>query len=183
MKWSGKLDIAYRIAGTEVKHWSYVWTLNSLRPRQNGRHYADDNFKCIFLNENYEFWIRFHRIMFPRVQLAINKHWFRQWLGVEQGTSHCLNQWWNVIPMHICITWLQWVNILNIFSMGCLLRVFCRKLTLLAALRLKCSRRTKSVPWLLMPWLLVSAGHQHPWYWLWNKEALRPFVLLEIGSE
>ena len=25
---------------------------NTLRPRQNGRHFADDNFKRIFLNEN-----------------------------------------------------------------------------------------------------------------------------------
>ena len=47
-------------------HWSHtehvngfysVWTttytfLNTLRPRQNGRHFADDSFKCIFLNEN-----------------------------------------------------------------------------------------------------------------------------------
>ena len=39
-----------------------VWLLihagikvNTLRPRQNGRHFADDIFKCIFLNEN--FWI------------------------------------------------------------------------------------------------------------------------------
>ena len=27
-------------------------TLNTLRPRQNGRHFADDTFKPIFLNEN-----------------------------------------------------------------------------------------------------------------------------------
>ena len=27
------------------------YTLNTLRPRQNGRHFADDVFKCIFLNE------------------------------------------------------------------------------------------------------------------------------------
>ena len=26
--------------------------INTLRPRQNGRHFADDMFKCIFLNEN-----------------------------------------------------------------------------------------------------------------------------------
>ena len=32
----------------------YVWLyhFNSLRPRQNGRHFADDIFKCSFLNEN-----------------------------------------------------------------------------------------------------------------------------------
>ena len=27
-------------------------TFNTLRPRQNGRRFADDTFKCIFLNEN-----------------------------------------------------------------------------------------------------------------------------------
>ena len=29
-----------------------AFLLNSWRPRQNGRHFADDIFKCIFLNEN-----------------------------------------------------------------------------------------------------------------------------------
>ena len=29
-----------------------VTYLNTLRPRQNGRHFPDDIFKCIFLNEN-----------------------------------------------------------------------------------------------------------------------------------
>ena len=24
---------------------------------------------------------------------------------------------------------------------------------------------TRSIPWLLMPWLLMSLGHQQPWYW------------------
>ena len=28
------------------------FSLNTLRPRNNGRHFADDIFKCIFLNEN-----------------------------------------------------------------------------------------------------------------------------------
>ena len=29
-----------------------IWQFNTLRPRQNGRHFADDILKCIFLNEN-----------------------------------------------------------------------------------------------------------------------------------
>ena len=32
--------------------YSFVVQLNTLRPRQNGRHFPDDIFKCIFLNEN-----------------------------------------------------------------------------------------------------------------------------------
>ena len=27
--------------------------INTLRPRQNGRHFPDDNFRCIFVNENF----------------------------------------------------------------------------------------------------------------------------------
>ena len=32
--------------------YQYWFVVNTLRPRQNGRHFADDIFKCIFLNEN-----------------------------------------------------------------------------------------------------------------------------------
>ena len=37
------------------------------------------------------------------------------------------------------------------------------------ALKLEYSWRSRSIPWLLMPWLLVSPGHQQPWYWLHTK--------------
>ena len=33
--------------------------VNTLRQRQNGRHFADDTFKCIFLNKNARILIRF----------------------------------------------------------------------------------------------------------------------------
>ena len=33
--------------------------LNTLRPRQNGRHFPDDFFKCIFLNKNLRISIKF----------------------------------------------------------------------------------------------------------------------------
>ena len=56
----------------------------TLRPRQNGRHFADDIFKCIFLTK------------ILGSQLTIFQHWFRKWLGADQATSRCLNQWWLV---------------------------------------------------------------------------------------
>ena len=40
-----------------------------------------------------EFRLRFHWSLFLRVQLTIIQHWFRQWLGAGQATSHYLNQW------------------------------------------------------------------------------------------
>ena len=50
---------------------------NTLRPRPNDRHFADDIFKRIFLNENYEFRLRFHWYSFLGLKLTIFQHWFR----------------------------------------------------------------------------------------------------------
>ena len=48
-----------------------------------------------FLEWNiYEFRLKFHWSLYPRVQLTIFDHWFIQWLGAGQATSHYLNQWW-----------------------------------------------------------------------------------------
>ena len=44
----------------------------------------------------YEFRSRFHWSWFLRVQLTIFQHWFRNWLGADQATSHFLNQCWFV---------------------------------------------------------------------------------------
>ena len=62
---------------------------NTLRPRQNGRHLPDD----IFRMKMYKFQLRFYCSWFPSVQLTIFQHWFREWLGADQATSHYLNQW------------------------------------------------------------------------------------------
>ena len=51
--------------------------LNTLRPRQNGRHFADDTFKCIFLNGNVRIPIINSLKFVPRVRLTIFHHWFR----------------------------------------------------------------------------------------------------------
>ena len=43
--------------------------LNTLRPRQNGRHFADDIFKCIFLNENIWIWLTISLKFVPEVRI------------------------------------------------------------------------------------------------------------------
>ena len=45
-----------------------VW-LNTLRPRQNGRHFADDIFKCIFLNENARISLKISLKFVPKVRI------------------------------------------------------------------------------------------------------------------
>ena len=40
--------------------------INTLKPRQNGRHFADNIFKCIFLNENVWIPIKISLIFVPK---------------------------------------------------------------------------------------------------------------------
>ena len=70
--------------------------LNTLRLRQNGHHLPDDIFNEFSWIKMYEFWLKFHRSLFPRVQLTIFQYWFRKWLGADQVTSHYLNCWFTM---------------------------------------------------------------------------------------
>ena len=71
---------------------------------------ADDIFKCIFWTKMVIFRLKFYWNLFPEVQLTINQHWFRWWLGTEQATSHYLNQCWPSSLTHICGTKGRLVN-------------------------------------------------------------------------
>ena len=44
--------------------------LNTLRPRQNGRYFADDIFKCIFLNENAWILLKISLKFVPKVRIS-----------------------------------------------------------------------------------------------------------------
>ena len=68
--------------------------INTLRPRQNGRCFTEDVSDAFSWITVYKFWLRFHWSLFLRDQLTIFQHWFREWLGTYQVTSHYLNQWW-----------------------------------------------------------------------------------------
>ena len=49
---------------------------NSSPPGQNGRHFADDIYGFIFVNEEFYILIKILSL-FIRVQLTITQHWFR----------------------------------------------------------------------------------------------------------
>ena len=40
------------------------------------------------------FLLRFYWSLFQRAWWTIFQHWFKEWLGAGEATSHCLNQWW-----------------------------------------------------------------------------------------
>ena len=51
-----------------------ICCINSSLPGQNGRHFVDDNFKCICMNESFVFWLKSHWSLLLRVQLTITQH-------------------------------------------------------------------------------------------------------------
>ena len=83
---------------------------NTLKPRQNGRHFADDIFKCIFLNENVWILLKISLKFVPKV--PINKiPTLVQILAWRRPGDKPLSEPMLVILLtHICVTWPQWVK-------------------------------------------------------------------------
>ena len=94
--------------------------VNSLRPRQNGRHLADDMFKCIFLNENVWIPIAISLKFVPKVPIN-NIPALVQIMAWRQPGDKPLSQPMLVrLPTHICVTRPQWVNHWQPYSCKCL---------------------------------------------------------------
>ena len=63
----------------ECSFYIVLSSFNTLRPRQNGRHFADDIFKCIFLKENVRISINISLDFVPYGAIDYHhcQHWFR----------------------------------------------------------------------------------------------------------
>ena len=104
-----------RVQLIQIMAWHWTWCiysyssglLNILRPRQNGCHFADNIFKCIFLNENVWISLEISLKFIHRIQLTIFQHWFRCWQPGDKPLSEPMMV---SLLMHICISWPQWVN-------------------------------------------------------------------------
>ena len=66
-------------------------------------HWGRDKMAAIFrmtisnafsLMKMYQFRLRYHWNLLPRVRLTIFQHWFRRWLGPVLAISHYRNQCW-----------------------------------------------------------------------------------------
>ena len=82
---------------------------NTLRPRQNGRQFADDIFNCIFLNENV--WIPIQiSLKFPKGPIK-NIPALVQIMAWRRPGDKPLSEPMMVnLPTHICVSRPQWVN-------------------------------------------------------------------------
>ena len=89
--------------------------VNTLRPRQNGRHFADDMFKCIFLNENIWIPIEISLKFVPKGPIK-NIPALVQILAWRRPGNKPLFEPMMVSSLtHICLTRPQWVKTLAIW--------------------------------------------------------------------
>ena len=84
--------------------------LNTLRPRQNGRHFPDDILKCIFLNENLWISINISLKFVPRGPINNIPTLVRVMAWRRPGDKPLSEPTMVRLPTHICVTRPQWVN-------------------------------------------------------------------------
>ena len=84
--------------------------LNTLRGRQDGHHFPDDIFICIFLNENESHSIKMSLKFVPRVPISNISALVQIMAWRRQGDKPLSELMMVVLPTHICITRPQWVK-------------------------------------------------------------------------
>ena len=86
------------------------FVINTLRPRQDGRHFADDIFKCIFLNEKVWIPIKISLKFVPKGSINNNPALFQMMAWRRPGVKPLSEPMLVFVPTHICVTRPQWVN-------------------------------------------------------------------------
>ena len=90
--------------------WKLIPILKILRPRQNGRHFPDDIFKWIFLNENVWILIEISLKFVPKGQIN-NIPVLVKMMALRRPVDKQLSEPIVVrLPTHICVTRPQWVK-------------------------------------------------------------------------
>ena len=90
------------------KHW-----FNTLRPKQNGRHFAEDICKCIFLNENVWMAVKISLKYIPKGPINNIPALIKIMAWCRSGDKPLSEPMMVGLPTHICVTRPQWVNTLR----------------------------------------------------------------------
>ena len=87
-----------------------IGNFNTLRQRQNGRHFADDILKCIFLNENIWISIKISLKFVPKGPINNIPPLVRIMAWHRSGDKPLSEPIVVSLLKHICVTRPQWVN-------------------------------------------------------------------------
>ena len=87
-------------------------SFNTLRPRPNGRHFPDDIFKSVLLNENVQISIKISLKFVPKGPIS-NIPSLVQIMDWRRSCDKPLSEPMMIsLLTHICVVWPQWVNIM-----------------------------------------------------------------------
>ena len=88
-------------------------TLNTLRPRQNGRYFTGDAFKCIFLKENVWILLKISLKFVPKGPINNIPSLVQIMAWRRPGDKPLSEPMMVSLLMHICVARPQWVNIVK----------------------------------------------------------------------
>ena len=91
-------------------HYDWIKWHNALRPRQNGRQFADDIFKCIFLNENVSIAIQISLKFVPKGPINNIPSLIKIMAWRRSGEKPLSEPMLVSLPTQICVTRPQCVN-------------------------------------------------------------------------
>ena len=89
---------------------SNPYSFNTLRPRLNGRHFADDIFKCIFLNENILIPIKISLKFVPKGPINNIPSLVQIMAWRRPGDKPLSEPMMDNLPTHLCVTRPHWVK-------------------------------------------------------------------------
>ena len=84
--------------------------INTLRPRQNGRHFPDDIFRCIFFNENVSISIMISLKFVPKGPVNNIPALIQIMAWRRPGDKPLSEPMMVRLPTHMCVTRPQWVK-------------------------------------------------------------------------
>ena len=96
----------------------HTLTINTLRPRQNGRRFADDTFKRIFLNENVRISIEISLKFVPKGPINNIPALVQIMAWRRSGDKPLSEPMMDSLLTHICVTRPQWVKQLGYIDLS-----------------------------------------------------------------
>ena len=101
------LFMAWQVLSVSIQ--CFTLGLNWLRPRRDRRHFADDSFKCVFLNENEWISLRISLKFVPKVRNNNIPSLVQIMAWRRPGDKPLSEPMVVSLPTHICVTRPQWV--------------------------------------------------------------------------
>ena len=96
---------------------TFLHVFNTLRPRQDGRHFADDIFKRIFFNENVWISIKISLKFAPKGPINNIPALVQIMAWRRPGDKPLSEPMMVSLTTHVCVTRPQWVNYANLRSL------------------------------------------------------------------